>query len=88
MNQITVDMLKAVVARINRMTGSPEATWQRIGDKLVGQVGNYHLDNAYGKWSLVRMHNEQGAVNRITDLHSKRDLMDHLYTFIAGLEAR
>ena len=28
------------------------------------------------------------ARNRITGLHSKRDLMDHLYTFIAGLEAR
>ena len=88
MQRIGVKNLQAVVDRINRMAGSPMEPWVRGEDgKLRGQIGNYHLDGAYGGYALHRMVNEGGGIINITDgYRPKRELYDLLFAFIRGME--
>lgn len=88
MERITVKNLEAVVARINRLTGSPVASYLRDADgKLHAQIGNYHLDGAYGGYGLHRMVNEGGGIEAvISGYRPKRELYDMLFVFISGLE--
>ena len=86
--RITISNLEAVVARINRVTGSPSTPWRREGDRNRANIGNYHLSHAYGGVSLHRMANEGGGVT--TPLGSghvpKRELYEQLHAFARGLE--
>lgn len=84
MSRISERDLAPVVARINRVTGSPQS-YKRDG---VIQVGHYHLDNAYGAWRLARIDNEGGAVYAVTNFCSKRELYHLMHAYLAGLETR
>ena len=75
---ITLKNLEAVVNRINKAVGNTEHN----------AIGNYQLDNAYGGWMLVKIMNDGGGINTITQgYRSKRELYDQLFAFIAGVEA-
>lgn len=86
--RITISNLEAVVARINRLTGSPAAPWRREGDRSRANIGNYHLSQCYGGVCLHRMSNESGGVT--TPLGSghvpKRELYEQLHAFLRGIE--
>lgn len=86
--RITIANLEAVVARINRVTGSPSTPWRREGDRNRANIGNYHLSHAYGGVCLHRMANESGGVT--TPLGSghvpKRELYEQLHAFLRGIE--
>ena len=86
--RITIANLEAVVARINRLTGSPATPWRREGDRSRANIGNYHLSQCYGGVCLHRMSNESGGVT--TPLGSghvpKRELYYQLHAFVSGLE--
>lgn len=89
-NRITQANLEAVVARINRMTNSPDESYKRDeAGKLRAQVGNYHLSYAYGGVSLHRMVNESGGVHDVLRIGHvpKRELYNAMFSFIAGLDA-
>lgn len=88
MQRITDKDLKAVVERINLITGMPlEAYTKDKNGKLKANVGNYHLSYAYGGVCLHRMHNDAGGVN--TPINSgfttKRDLYNQMQAYIKGL---
>ena len=78
--------LEAVIARLNRMTGSPLTPYT----EGKANPGNYHLDGAYGGHRLMRMASSGTGCTDV--LHcgyvTKRELCDRLEAFIAGLEAR
>ncbi len=82
---VTLAHLEAIVARINRMTGSPLEPY--VG--RVAQIGNYHLSQAYGGVALHRMANESGGVHDVLRIGhvSKRELQGALFAFISGIEA-
>lgn len=86
--RITIANLEAVVARINRVTGSQSTPWRREGDRSRANIGNYHLSLAYGGVCLHRMANEGGGVT--TPLGSghvhKRELYEQMHAFLRGLE--
>ena len=84
MKRITDRNLEAVVARINRMTGSP------IKPYVEGQpqANCYLLDYAYGRVALHRMMPTGTGQREIISRGTKRELYDQLFAFIAGLEAR
>ena len=86
--RITISNLEAVVARINRLTGSPATPWRREGDRSRANIGNYHLSQCYGGVCLHRMSNESGGVT--TPLGSghvpKRELYYQLQAVVSGLE--
>ena len=89
-DRITKAHLESLADRINRMTGSPEASYSThtVGGHYCANVGNYHLDGAYGGWKLSRMSNESGGVSDITHgFVTKRELYGLMQAFIRGIEA-
>lgn len=86
-NRTTQKDLQAVVDRINRITNSPLIPWKRENNRNVAQIGNYHLDGAYGGYDLHRMQNEGGGCESLFHGHySKRELYNRMQSFIKGLE--
>ncbi len=91
MDRIRQQTLELLCARINRVTGSPEQPYVRDAQgKLIAQIGNYHLDYAYGGVNLVRMHSEGGGITTPLSCGciAKRDLYNRMHAFLAGLEAK
>ena len=87
MERITESNLKALVLRINEATGSPVETYTKQPDGTYkAQVGNYHLDFAYGGVALDRMFNEGGGVSVIIGRGTKRELWDKMHAFLRGFE--
>lgn len=87
MARITRAMLDPVVARINRITGSPAEPYREEGDKYVPNVGNFHLHSGYDGYQLMR-HVEGGGEDNVlrTGYRKPSDLYDLLQAFITGLE--
>lgn len=89
MKQIKLSQLESLVARINIMTRSPMTSYTKQPDgKFKANIGNYHLDGAYGGYALHRMHNDGGGVEDILGVGHvpKRELYNMLHSFIRGLE--
>ena len=88
MDRITDKHLEALCERINKVTGSPLAPWSKVDGKLKANVGNYHIDHAYGGVNLNRMSNESGGVSSPLGLgfNTKRNLYERMQAFLAGLE--
>jgi hypothetical protein len=89
MNSITMANLRAVVARINRTAGTPEAEYTKGEDGICrANVGNYHLDGAYGGYKLCQMVNDGGGVRDVTSGYvSKRELYNLMQAFLSGIES-
>ena len=87
--RITIKDLKAVAERLNRVTGSPLESYKRDKEgKLRSLVGNYHISQAYGGYSLYRMANEAGGVSDVfySGHVPARDLYNQMQAFIRGIE--
>jgi hypothetical protein len=91
MRRVTLKDLESIVNRINRITNSPEASWTKDkSGKLRSNIGNYHLDGAYGGWTLHRMSNESGGVEDVLRVGyvSKPELQRLLFAFESGLNSK
>ena len=89
MSRITIKDLKAVCERLNRITGSPMVGYVKGEDgKYRSQVGNFHISQAYGGYSLYRMANEAGGVSDVfySGHVPARDLYNQMQAFIRGIE--
>ena len=72
-NRVAEKDLENIVARINRMTGSPLTAYTKSADKPVeSNIGHYHLDYAYGGVTLYRMANT-AAGGGLSDCLLRRD---------------
>jgi hypothetical protein len=90
MNQVTIKQLQAQIERLNQLTGNPLAPYTRSDDgKLHGNVGNFHLSQAYGGVCVHRMANDCGGVTTpIFHGHRpKREAFGLLVAYIAGIES-
>jgi hypothetical protein len=90
MNQVTIKQLQAQIERLNQLTGNPLAPYTRSDDgKLHGNVGNFHLSQAYGGVCVHRMANDCGGVTTpIFHGHRpKREAFGLLVSYIAGIES-
>jgi hypothetical protein len=90
MDRITEKHLQALCDRLNRITNSPETPYKKDGNQFIAQIGNYHLDFAYGGVELVRMSNLGGGVdNPLRTGHvPKRELYNRMQAYIAGMEEK
>lgn len=92
MERITEKHLQAVVDRINRICGTPQAPYAKGEDgKFKPCANNYHLDHAYGGVMLAQMSSTEGCTGISCPLGSyhrpKRELYEQMQAFISGLEA-
>lgn len=88
MNRITEKHLQAICDRINRMTGNPLTPYAKTDAGHKANIGNYHLDYAYGGASLHQMRSEGGAVKDIFRCGHipKKELANKMWAFIDGIE--
>lgn len=88
-DHVTLKKLYSLVDEINKKTGSPTASYTRRADgSFVANIGNYHLDRAYGGVQLVRMSNNGGGIQVISrdGLSHKRTLYNWMTAFLQGLD--
>lgn len=88
MDRITEKDLEAQVKRINEATKSPETPYTRTHQgKLTANIGNYHLDYAYGSVRLVQMASPGGGITVISNdgFGTKRELYNWMDAFLAGI---
>ena len=89
MNRITIKLLEAKVDYLNRLTGSPSASYTRDGDEFRSNPGHYQIGQAYGGVELERIFNEGGAVS--TPLNTghvpKRELAALIDEYTRGIES-
>lgn len=89
MQRVTIKQLENLCEMLNRMTDSPLKPYERDEDgKLVAQIGNYHISQAYGGVCVHRMANEGGGVNTpIVHGHiPKRELFEQMWAYIRGMQ--
>lgn len=86
MQRITKSDLQALVNRLNRETGNPEEPYTQQGGKLVANIGNYHLSQAYGGFALHQMATDGGGVREplYTGHVSARELHGKIHAFLMG----
>jgi len=89
MQTVTKKDLKAQVDRLNREMSLPLAPYIREGDKLVAQIGNYHLSGDYGGHALHKMVTDGGGVSDVFGCGhvTKRDLSARISAMIAKIYA-
>lgn len=93
MQRITRSDLEFQVNRINKVTNLPLTPYTRNGKEgkrepgYTANIGNYHLDWAYGGVKLVRMVTEGGGIAEISrgGFGTKRELYNWMGAFLAGI---
>ena len=87
--QIKKENLERQIAHINKLLNRPETPWRRDEQgKLHANVGNFHLDSAYGGYNLSEMDGDSGGIRNVFGIGfvSKRELWSTLDAFIRGIE--
>jgi hypothetical protein len=87
-NRITDAHLKALVDRLNLLTGNDLSPYTNLGGKTQASPGNFHISHAYGGVALMQMSNESGGCRMpLMQGHTtKRDCYDQVYAFLKGIE--
>ena len=86
--RITEKDLKYLVERINEITDQPTTPYSETAKGA--NIGNYHLEFAYGGVRLAQIVNEGGGITCPLGLSylTKRELSYRLTAFIRGLSTR
>jgi hypothetical protein len=89
MDRITDKHLKALCERLNRIKGTPQEAYSKQEDgSYKANIGNFHLDFAYGGVMLAKMVNESGGISNVLSIGrvSRRELYNLMHAYIKGLE--
>lgn len=87
--RISAANLNMVIKRINSAMGSPQEPYTKDADgKYHANVGNFHLSQAYGGYSLHRMENASGGASDVLSCGhtSARSLYEQMFALIKGME--
>ena len=87
--RITEKNLEMLVESLNKITGSPLTSYTKYkSGKYKANLGNFHLDFAYGGVSLHRMQNLNGGIEDIFQKGhmTKRQLWDLMQDYIRGIQ--
>ena len=89
MTRITVKDLKLSIKHMNELMGRPTEPYSKDeNDKLVGNIGNFHLYQAYGGYNVHEMANHGGGVRTPLSYGTTtaRDLYNRIHAFMNGYE--
>lgn len=75
-------MIQNKLDRLNQLTGNPKEPWVRTDEGFKAQVGNFHLDRAYGGVQLVRMVNTSGGDTNMSSRVSESQMLEILSTLL------
>lgn len=87
MNRITDKDLDGLLARLNRLAGTPlEYCTKQADGTITINVGHFHIDRAYGGCKLVQTCSAGGGIRTV--IHSgyvpKRAVYDLTYAYLIG----
>lgn len=89
MDRITNKMLENKIDYLNAITNSPKEPWSTDKNgKTKANIGNHHLDGAYGGVCVHKMVNDGGGVSTplVGGNVTKRELYDLLCAYVKGIE--
>ena len=87
-DRITEKRLKSLVDYINELTGQPKEAYSKQEDGTYkANVGNYHIDGAYGGVNLHQICTDGGGVTEPLGggYWTKKELYQKLHAFIRGI---
>lgn len=87
--RMTRQKIDALIARLNEVTGSPAEPWTKGPDgRFRANIGNFHLEGAYGGHKLSRMVGPGGASNDPlnTGFVSLRNLYDAIDNYMRAID--
>ncbi len=84
--RITEKNLQDRIDWLNKLTGNPIEPYQGSENQYQTNVGNYHLDCAYGGVGLAQMVEGGGVTKIIGGFHPKREFLTLLNAYISGIE--
>ena len=85
----TIKLLETLITQINKKLNRPLTAYTKDKDNnYKANIGNYHLDQAYGGCALHEMANESGGVNTINTggYVTKALLYAQLKAMLSGIE--
>ena len=84
---IKLEDLQRLINRINEIKKAPMETYKKDDNKLVAQIGNFHISSAYGGHSLHRIVNKNGATSDVLQIGhvSKKELYNSLHAYLRGM---
>ncbi len=82
MPRITEKQLDMVMERLNEYFGFPFASWKDGR----AQIGNLHLDGAYGGWRIVQHMTDGGGIREISPRGSKKEIFEYACAMLKGGE--
>lgn len=94
MRRITLKDLESVIDLLNKATNNPKEPYGHTdavngGVRMVkANIGNYHLDGAYGGYKLVQMVSESGGIKDTLrcGFIPKKDLYKLMCAYLEGIE--
>ena len=77
-----------MVDRLNRVTDSPLGYNTNVDGKFNANIGNFHIDSAYGGVSLYRTVSTSGGVSDVFRMGhtTKRELYHCMHALLTGIE--
>jgi hypothetical protein len=79
---MTIKTLEAKIDLLNSVSNTPMEPWKTLNGKLVGQIGNYHIYSAYGKWSVHQIMNKGGGARDVIQFGTKREVASKIGNLI------
>jgi hypothetical protein len=89
MNRITDKHLAGLLARLNRLAGTPlEYCTKQADGSITINVGHFHIARAYGGCQLVQTVTTGGGIRTVigSGFVPKRAIYDLAYAYLRGLE--
>ena len=88
MQRITKKQLQSRIDTINSILNRPATPYSQVEGKLIANIGNFSLSQAYGGFGVHLMTNESGGVSTpIWAGHiTARDACERISAFIAGIQ--
>lgn len=97
MQRITQKDLQGAVNLLNHVASTPTTQYRAEpvlagsgATRLIANIGNYHLDGAYGGWALHQMANEGGGIRDIFNMGHMpaRELYNLIHAYRKGIESQ
>ena len=85
---ITIKQLERAVEALNRLTGNPVDAWRNEKNlPFVAQIGNFHLDRAYGGVAVVQHTSEGGSARTVIERGTTREVYEKVHAYRNGYSA-
>jgi hypothetical protein len=87
--RIQIKTLENAIEQLNVELATPETPWTQAEGEKKANIGNFHLSQTYGGYSLHQMSNANGATQDVfrSGHVPKRELYGMIRAMLAGIDA-